>query len=65
MLYAHGVYIGKRRVGRRTMLLYQLESFYVELCYRKYRCSVNHVHCFQSTSLLDPYLAEMDVEVLV
>ena len=35
VLYKAGVYIGKRREGVSIILLYQLESFYVEVFYRK------------------------------
>lgn len=65
MLYQFGVYIGKRKVKISIILLYQFESFYVEVFYRKYRSHVKHLHCFESTELLDPYLEQIDVENLV
>jgi hypothetical protein len=65
VLYEQGVYIGKRKQGEATVLLYQLDSFYVEVFYKKYRCYVTKLHCFSSTSLLDPYLHQIDVESLV
>ena len=65
ILYNQGVYIGKRKHGKETIVLYQLESFYVELFYIKYRCYVRRIHCFHSTLLLDPYLEGMNVEHLV
>jgi len=65
LLYHSGVYIGKRREGISIILLYQLESFYVEVVYRKYRSHVKRLHCFDSTELLDPYLEQIDVENLV
>lgn len=61
VLYEEGVYIGKRKDGNRTVLLYQLESFYVEVFYRKHRRYVTRVHCFSSTALLDPYLEQIPV----
>jgi hypothetical protein len=64
-LYKVGVYIGKRREGVSIILLYQLESFYVEVVYRKYRSHIKQLHCFDSTESLDPYLEQIDVENLV
>ncbi len=65
LLYKEGVYIGKRKINNSCVLLYQLESFYIEVFYKKYRCSVIRIHCFRSTTLLDPYLEQIDVEHLV
>ena len=65
LLYEEGVYIGKRKEGYQNVLLYQLESFYVEVFYYKHRCYATGVRCFRSTALLDPYLESMDVEHLV
>jgi len=65
LLYKQGVYIGKRKEGTVTVLLYQLNSFYAEVFYKKYRCYVTKIHCFSSTAFLDPYLTEIDVESLV
>jgi hypothetical protein len=65
VLYQCAVYVGKRKDTFSIILLYQLESFYVEVYYRKYRSHVRHLHCFESTELLDPYLEQIDVENLV
>ena len=65
ILYRDGVYIGKRRDGVSIILLYQLESFYVEVYYRKYRSHIKQLYCFESTDQLDPYLEQIDVENLV
>lgn len=65
ILYKQGVYIGKRKYGHEIVVLYQLEGFYVEVFYVKYRCYVHRLHCFHSTLLLDPYLEDINVEHLV
>ncbi|HYH14986.1 MAG TPA: hypothetical protein VD794_07195 [Flavisolibacter sp.] len=62
ILYKQGVYIGKRKQGEEVIVLYQLEGFYVELYYIKYRCYIRRMHCFHSTLLLDPYLENINVE---
>jgi hypothetical protein len=64
-LYQQGVYIGKRKLEELTVLLFQLESFYVEVFYKKYRTHFIHLNCSGSTSLLDPYLSQIEVEHLV
>ncbi len=65
LLYKEGVYIGKRKQGAASVLLYQLESFYVEVFYKKYRYYVEKVKCTDDTDCLEPYLPQIDVEQLV
>ena len=65
MLYEHGVYIGKRMVAGYRAVLYQLDSFYVELVYKKYRSDISRISCSEFTSKLDPYLEQIDIEMLV
>ena len=64
ILYKHGVYIGKRKQGHLTILLYQLESFYIEVVYQMYRRYIAKIKCSGSTDILDPYLEQIDVELL-
>ncbi|RYY89609.1 MAG: hypothetical protein EOO15_05750 [Chitinophagaceae bacterium] len=64
LLYLQGAFIGKRKKGAQTCVLYQLEGFYVEVVYRLYRRIPDRLNCFRSTSLLDPYLELIDVEYL-
>jgi hypothetical protein len=65
LLYQEAVYIGKRKEGRATAVLYQLEGFYVEVYYQKYRRHVSRIIGFTSTIPLDPYLEQINVEDLV
>lgn len=65
LLYQHGVYVGKRRENRATVVLYQLDGFYVKIVYRQYRQSVIALLCFTSTSVLLPFLKQIDVEELI
>ncbi|MFL5773427.1 MAG: hypothetical protein ACJ75F_09730 [Flavisolibacter sp.] len=65
VLYLHGVYIGKRKADKLTVLLLQLDSFYVEVFYKRYRVEITRVRCSASTNMLDPYLAQIEVEYLV
>lgn len=65
LLYEQGVYIGKRRQGPTTVVLYQLDGFYAEIFYRSYRRVIDRISCFSGIARLDPYLAAIDVEDLV
>ena len=65
ILYKHGVYIGKRKRGHLTLLLYQIDSFYIEVVYVMYRRHIASIKCSDSTVILDPYLEQIDVEHLV
>ncbi len=65
ILYRRGVYVGKRRKGQKTVLLYQLEGFYVELFYQKHRSVLSHLYCFSSTLRIDPYLDQVNVEAII
>jgi hypothetical protein len=65
LLYKDGVYIGKCMARPVPTLLYQLEGFYVELHYTKYRSSIKCIYCFTNTDFLDPYLEQIEIALLV
>lgn len=65
VLYQQGVYIGKRKAEKLTVLILQLDSFYVEVFYKKYRIEITRLRCSASTKMLDPYLAQIEVEYQV
>lgn len=65
ILYQQGIYIGKRKAGQFTKLLFQLESFYVEISYTCYRKSIYKIRYSGSTTILDPYLEQIDFESVV
>ena len=65
ILYQQGVYIGKKRQGDRTRLLFQLDSFYVEVIYTSYRRSIHRIHISDSTAILEPYLEQIKIEYFV
>ena len=60
----HGVYIGKLKSKGKISILYQVEGFYVELTYIKYRHSIRNIRCFDSVEKIDPYLKQVDLEIL-
>jgi hypothetical protein len=59
-----GVYIGKIKSKGKISLLYQVDGFYVELTYLKYRHSIAHIRCFDSTDRIDGYIKQIDLEIL-
>ncbi len=63
-LYAKGVYIGKQTLQTTVVLLYQLESFYVEVHYLKFRLHVGQIVCSDSTEILNPYLLQINLSEL-
>lgn len=65
LLYKEGIYLGKRKKSSLSAVLYQLDSFYVEVCYNRYRRLIREVRCFHSTEFLTPYLEQIDVEELI
>ena len=64
MLYQQGIYIGKEKAGGATILLYQLDSFYIEITYAIYRRAIQTIKYSDSTSILDPYLDQIPIQYL-
>lgn len=62
-LWRKGVYIGKRKEDGRVITIYQLESFYVEIYYRKYRSVIEHIVISEDPLILEPYLEQIEVEI--
>jgi hypothetical protein len=65
ILYQQGIYVGKSKKEDLTRLLFQLEYFYIEITYTSYRSSICKIHYTESTSILEPYLEQIQVEYLV
>lgn len=65
IIYEDGVYIGKRKEAGISILIYQLDKFYVEVYYRVYRKNIWKLRCSSSTTILDPYLEQIEVEAFV
>lgn len=59
-----GVYVGKRKVGKQTVVLFQLNHFYVEVFYKHYRKVIDHFRTSEETSILQPYLEQIVVRDL-
>lgn len=62
---AHGVHIGTRHARLKTIALYQIEGFYVEVSYSQEVNMVVRIRSFVSTDKLKPYLKHIDLSLLV
>jgi len=65
LIHKEGVFAGKRKIFSRTVILFQLHTFYIEVYYSEYRKIVHHFYCTESPEILDPYLEQINVEELV
>ena len=65
LLYQNGVYIGKIKLEDITVLLYQLDAFYIQLSYSQYRVSIENMHFYETTDVLEPYLEQIQLEYFV
>jgi len=59
------VCIGSRSDAIYTILLYQIDGFYIEVHYHNKFDYVSSFTGFETTDRLDPYLAQVDIEMLV
>jgi len=56
-----GVHIGEREDEEHKILLYQIDSFYVEVFYHKEYNVIRRFRSFASMEQLEPYLGKMDL----
>ena len=59
-----GVYLSVRFEGDNTVQLYSLGSFYVEVYYSPGKNKILKVRPFKSTKPLEPYLNQINFEVI-
>jgi hypothetical protein len=64
-LLAEGVCIADRRGEEVQTLLFQVENFYVEVCFHHDADDVLCTRCFEGTDELEPYLQEIDVSRII
>ena len=63
LLHLSGIYIGKLKKDSMIGILYQMDSFYVEVIYRQYRQLVQEIRLFDSVNNIDPYLEQTDLDI--
>lgn len=64
VLHKHGVYVGKRKIDQKTVVLFQLHGFYVEVYYQQYRKLIDHLITSENTDILHPYLDQINIRDL-
>lgn len=64
LLHTDGVFLSKRKIGRISVLLYQLDQLYVEIFYTKHRRQVSRIHCTRQPEVLLPYLDGIAIDDL-
>ena len=64
LLHRDGVYVGKRKIGKETVVLFQLNGFYVEVYYKHYRKHVERTIATDNPDILQPYIDQIDVRDL-
>jgi hypothetical protein len=63
-LSAEGVFLLKRGHGNNAVLLYQLEDVYVEIHFLQYRMFIKELMYTKHTTILEPYLEQVDISEL-
>ncbi|HEU0111436.1 MAG TPA: hypothetical protein VFQ73_11190 [Flavisolibacter sp.] len=65
LLRHQAVFLSERRSMDWNILLFQLESFYVEVYYERKTQKVELIKSFDDMDQLDPYLRKIDVLALM
>jgi hypothetical protein len=64
LLHRDGAYVGKRTEEGKTVILFQLYGFYVEVRYTIYRTEIDFLKVSDQIDLLEPYIDQIDVKTL-
>ena len=64
-LLVNGVWLADRETEDSTVLLFQLDAFYVEIFFSKQGDEITQSNCFDCLDYLDPYLEDIDLSCLV
>ena len=60
----HGIRLISRDFSDYSVILYQVEGFYVEVVYEGLEGRIGIFRAFNTTLLLDPYLEQIDISFL-
>lgn len=60
-----GAYIGHRKQAGWSVLLYQLESFYVEVFFAMTTLEIDRIEAFDDLDRLEPYLERISICALL
>jgi hypothetical protein len=65
LLWSKGALIGSRKQGFYKVLLYQVDSFYVEVFYEYFKGKMAKLNSFTDSDRLEPYLNSINIEALL
>ena len=65
LLWSAGVLVGSRQEGFYKILLYQIDSFYVEVFYQYFQGKMVKIKSFTDTDQLEPYLNSINIGFLL
>ena len=65
VVWEYGVHLATRHVLRETVMLWQIEHFYVEVFYDGLENEINKIRSFLSIAPLEPYLKQIDLPQLL
>jgi hypothetical protein len=60
-----GVHLSTRFSGLHAILLWQIDSFYVEIFYNRIDDKIERLRSFRSTIPLGPYLNQIDINAVL
>lgn len=63
-LWSQGVEVGQRRDTWFSYLLFQVDSFYIEVRFNVREEMIDRIVAFEDTDQLEPYLPEVDIDAL-
>lgn len=63
-LYDHGIHISDRADDDYCIILFQLDSFYIELYFHIEHNSLKKFRSFSNVDLIKPYLEQIDLSEL-
>lgn len=64
LLFQNGVYLCHREEKDFSILLYQIDNFYVEVYFDKEEKQIGYMRAFTTLCDLDPYLPSIDMAML-
>lgn len=63
LLYTQGIFLSKRKLHNRAVLLYQFRTVYAEIYYLEYRKRVERIVYSHDVGILDPYLEQISLDI--
>jgi len=65
LLFENGVYLATRFIKDYQLILFAVDSFYVEVYFDIEHCEIGYIKAFSSTDELAPYLKQVNLQPLL